>query len=474
MTDSHPHSSALTFHGGAVGALAPLAVFLAGASWLAVQGAPDERGFWPVLLAALVTGWIFAADRRRFAETVVHGMAQPVVLLMIAAWLLAGALAGVLAASGFVDALVWSARALDLRGGAYAAAAFVACAVVSTSTGTSFGTLLICGPLLYPAAAGAGVHPGALLGAILGGATFGDSISPISDTTIASAGTQDADIGGTVRARLKYVLPAGLAAIAAALWLGGAATPEAGGPLAAVAGNARGLPMALVPLVVVAMLLRRRHLVEALLAGLLAAVMLGLVLGLITPGQLLAVTPGSVTATSVLIDGLERGVGVSIFTLLMVGVVAAFEASGLLARVAGGAATAPTPVGAELRIVAWLTAAVVLTTHSVVAILAVGRYAAQVGSRAGIGPYRRANLLDITACTWPFLLPFFLPTILAAGTTIDGGAMPRLSPADAGRFNAYSWALVAMLACAVGFGYGRGEGPGGVPARRPDQDTGAK
>ena len=231
MTDAHPHSSALTFHGGAVGALAPLAVFLAGASWLAVRGAPDERGFWPVLLAALVTGWIFAADRRRYAETVVHGMAQPVVLLMIAAWLLAGALAGVLAASGFVDALVWSARALDLRGGAYAAAAFVACAVVSTSTGTSFGTLLICGPLLYPAAAGAGVHPGALLGAILGGATFGDSISPISDTTIASAGTQGADIGGTVRARLKYVLPAGLAAMAAALWLGGAATPEAGGPM---------------------------------------------------------------------------------------------------------------------------------------------------------------------------------------------------------------------------------------------------
>ena len=121
----------------------------------------------------------------------------------------------------------------------------------------------------------------------------------------------------------------------------------------------------------------------------------------------------------------------------------------------------------------WLTAAVVLTTHSVVAILAVGRYAAQVGSRAGIGPYRRANLLDITACTWPFLLPFFLPTILAAGTTIDGGAMPRLSPADAGRFNAYSWALVAMLACAVGFGYGRGEGRA-APGRRLDQDTGAK
>ena len=88
----------------------------------------------------------------------------------------------------------------------------------------------------------------------------------------------------------------------------------------------------------------------------------------------------------------------------------------------------------------------------------------ETGARAGIGPYRRANLLDVTACTWPFLLPFFLPTILAAGTTGDGGGMPRLSPADAGLYNAYSWALVAMLACAVGLGYGRGEGPEPAPA----------
>jgi Na+/H+ antiporter NhaC len=399
-------------------------------------------------------------------------MAQPVVLLMITAWLLAGALSSVLAASGFVDALVWCARAVDVRGGAYVAAAFLACAMVSTSTGTSFGTILICGPLLYPAGAGAGVHPAALLGAILGGATFGDSISPVSDTTIASAGTQGADVGGTVRARLKYVLPAGAVAVVAALALGGAAGVDA--PIAvAGSGDPRGLPMALVPMAVVAMLLRRRHLVEALLGGLLAAVVLALSLGLIAPAQLLRVDAGSVSASSVLIDGLERGVGVSVFTLLMVGLVAAVDASRLLGGLAARHGTAPAPAGAEWRIVAALTAAVVLTTHSVVAILAVGPYAAQVGGRAGIGPYRRANLLDLTACTWPFLLPFFLPTILAAGTTAQGGAMPRLSPAEAGLYNAYSWALVAMLVWAVGFGYGRREGPAAADAVAV-QETGAK
>jgi Na+/H+ antiporter NhaC len=233
--------------------------------------------------------------------------------------------------------------------------------------------------------------------------------------------------------------------------------------------------MALVPIAVIGMLLAKRHLVEALLGGLLAAVALALALGLLEPAQLLRVEPGSVTASSVLIDGLERGVGVSIFTLLMVGLVAALDARRLLADLADRRGAAPGPAGAELRIVAWLTAAVVLTTHSVVAILAVGPYAAQVGGRAGVGPYRRANLLDLTACTWPFLLPFFLPTILAAGTTGEAGTMPRLSPADAGLHNAYSWALVAMLVWAVGFGYGRGEGPDVASgADVTSQEAGAK
>ena len=81
------------------------------------------------------------------AETLLQGMAAPVVMLMVVAWLLSGALSSLLAATGFVDALVWAARALDLRGGLYAGAAFVVCALVSTSTGTSFGTLLIADPL---------------------------------------------------------------------------------------------------------------------------------------------------------------------------------------------------------------------------------------------------------------------------------------------------------------------------------------
>jgi Na+/H+ antiporter NhaC len=464
------HRPPLDFIGGTAGAIAPLGVFLAGVTWLAVQGAPDERGFWPILLAALIMGLLLARDRRRYADTLVSGMARPLVMLMILAWLLAGVLSSLLSASGFVDALVWIAGTLDLRGGAYAAAAFLVCAAIATSTGTSFGTIIVCGPLLYAAGAGAGAHPAVLMGAILGGATFGDSISPISDTTIASAGTQGADIAGTVRARLKYVLPAAAVALAAAVTLGAADAGGSTGMANPPAGSAGGLPMALVPLLIVALLLARRHLVEALLAGILAAVVIALPLGLLRADELLRVEAGSFAARSLVIDGLERGVGVSVFTLLLVALVAALDASGVISKATAIGGRARSARGAEWRIVALLSAAVVLTTHSVVAILAVGPYAAALGGQAGLSAYRRANLLDLTACTWPFLLPFFLPTILAASASGSGAVtgMPRVSAFDAGVHNVYSWALLVMLLAAVGLGYGRAERAAGAA-----YDTGA-
>jgi Na+/H+ antiporter NhaC len=450
----------LGMRGGTVGALAPFAVFLAGVGWLALSGAPDERGFWPILLAALALGLALAQDRRRYADAAIAGMAQPLVMVMVFAWLLAGVLSALLSAAGFVQALVWLTTQLGLAGGAYVMAAFLAAAVVSTSTGTSFGTILICGPLLYPVAAGVGADPMVLAGAILAGATFGDSISPISDTTIASSGTQQVDIGGTVHARLKYVLPAGAVAAVVYLVIGRATTGGLTAEGMAATGSPSGLPMIVVPLAIIAMLLAKRHLIEALLFGIVFAAATGLLLGLIAPGQLLRVEAGSYAAKSLIIDGLERGVGVSVFTLLLVGLVAGLEASGTLARLVGGASAASAPPArAEARIVGTVMAAALLTTHSVVAILTVGDYARRTGQAAGLGGYRRANLLDLAVCTWPFLLPYFLPTILMSGATASGAdaGLPRISALDVGLWNVYSWALLVMIAVAVVGGFGRRE-----------------
>ena len=64
---------------------------------------------------------------------------------------------------------------------------------------------------------------------------------------------------------------------------------------------------------------------------------------------------------------------------------------------------------------------------------------------AGVGAYRRANILDVAVCTYPFLLPFFIPTILAASMTAGLMDAPRVSPWDAGLHNVHSWGLLAVL-----------------------------
>lgn len=447
----------LEFRGGTAGALAPFLLFLAGVAWLGLSGAPDERGFWPVLMAALALGLLLVRDRAAFADAVISGMSRRIVMIMVLAWMLAGILGTVLAATGLVDSLVWLARTAGVSGGGFAAAAFLICAVVSTATGTSLGTILVCAPLLYPAGGTLGAEPVILIGAILGGATFGDNVSPVSDTTIASAMTQEAEMGRVVRSRMRFALPAAAVALLGAVTFGaGAASTPAAGGLADVSPAA--LPMLAVPVLVIALLLRRRQLLEGLLFGVVAAVVLGLALGLLEPAQLLFIDADAFGARGLIVAGIDRAVGVSVFTLLLMGLVGTLEASQLISRLLDAAGRRlSSQRGAELGIFAAVSAAVLLTTHSVVAILVTGDFARSVGERFGIDRYRRSNLLDVTVCTYPFLLPYFIPTILIASTTqgAEVFGMPRLSAFSAGMWNVYSWGLLAVLVGAIITGWGR-------------------
>ncbi|MCA1586956.1 MAG: hypothetical protein LC791_20025 [Acidobacteria bacterium] len=193
--------------------------------------------------------------------------------------------------------------------------------------------------------------------------------------------------------------------------------------------------------------------------------MTGLGSGLLTWRQVVYIDAANFTAKGLVIDGLTRGLGISVFTILLIGLVSTLKATGLVERLAGAdRASVSGAQGAELRIFSAVSMAVLLTTHSVVAILTVGELANRLGRLAGLSAYRRANLLDVTVCTYPFLLPYFIPPILASSATSSGEAfgMPRVSPFEAGMYNVYSWALLAIVVVAMLTGYGRTEGGSGT------------
>jgi len=458
--DPHPISAErLRFFGGTAGLLSPLAVFISGVAYLGLSGAPDERGFWPVLLAALATGLVLCRDREAYSEAVIAGMSQRLVLLMVMAWILAGVLGALVGASGFVEALVSLSGRLGVGGGAYVGVAFLICVAVSTAIGTSLGTVILCAPLLYPPGGTLGADPVILIGAILGGATFGDNVSPVSDTTIASSGTQDADMGGVVKSRMKYAIPAGLVALLAFTSLGSVQTALVGPEI----GKEDLLPlvMAFGPGVSLFLLLRKRHLVEGLMFGILATVAIGAVTGLIAPTELLFLDRDNFIARGLLLDGMERAIGVSIFTILLMGVTGGLEAGGIMDRLHERLRTStPSAKMAEWWSFGAVSVAVLLTSHPVVAILGVGDFVKDTGKAAGVSAFRRANILDITVCTFPFIIPFFIPTILTSSMTSSGAefGMPRVSPLQVGLFNFHSWALLVVLLIALTTGFGRSEG----------------
>ncbi len=447
----------LRYWGGAVGASLPFGLFLLGVMALGLSGAPVETGFWPVLLAALTLGLLLARDRKAYSEAILAGMSRPLVMVMVMAWLLAGVLGTLLAESGLVESLVWLGEATGVSGGGYVVSAFLISCLVSTATGTSLGTILVCAPMLYPGGSGMEADPAMLMGAIIGGATFGDNVSPVSDTTIASAATQGADMGGVVRSRMRYALPAAAVALLVfGIWGGGGAGSR--GPVGGVETGPHGLVMLAVPALVIFLLVRRRHLVEGLMVGILAGVVLGLVTGQFRWSELFFLDQAAYSASGLILTGMQRGVGVSIFTILLMGLVAGLEGAGLVERMVRAATRGATsPARAEWRIFATVSAAVILTTHAAVAILSVGELTREVGEEFGLSAYRRANLLDVTVCTYPFLLPFFIPTILAASTTagLDAFGVPRLSALTIGLHNVHSWALLLVILLAMATGWGR-------------------
>ena len=135
------YNQLLEFHGGFLGALAPFIIFIIGVVVIALSGAPDEKGFWPILILAIGTGLILAKDRTAFSEIIISGMSQKIVMIMIMAWMLASIIGILMTLTGFVEALIWISDQLNLNDVGFVIATFIMCCIVSLSTGSSFATI---------------------------------------------------------------------------------------------------------------------------------------------------------------------------------------------------------------------------------------------------------------------------------------------------------------------------------------------
>lgn len=90
---------------------------------------------------------------------------------------------------------------------------FVASAIISFSTGSSWGTFSIMMTIAIPAAVALNAPMQLAIAAVLSGGLFGDHCSPISDTTILSATGAKCDLLAHVKTQLPYAIMVGCVTI---------------------------------------------------------------------------------------------------------------------------------------------------------------------------------------------------------------------------------------------------------------------
>ena len=424
-------------------ALTPLLLFLAlffGAGlYFTVQGV--AMGFYqlraPVaILPALALGaWIAHRKGLRAGDILLRGMGDPNIVLMCLIFLLAGAFAHVSRSIGAVDAVV----ALGI--GALPASLllpglFLLAGLISLAIGTSMGTIAAVVPIALGTADAAGLDSALVLGAVVGGAMFGDNLSVISDTTIAATRSQGAAMRDKFRENFMIALPAALLTIVVLAVLGDSAP---------VTGDGTASPWLALPYLLVLVLA---------LAGIDVLVVLGL--GLVLAGGFGLFLGNDYDLVQYAGDiwiGFEGMIEILLLSLLIGGLGALMKAAGgldwlamVIARFARGHRGRRT---GEFSIAALSASADVFTANNTVAILVGGSVARDIAARHDISPRRSASLLDIFACVPQGLLPYGAQILLAA-------SLASVSPlAIAGKVY-YCWILAVVAIAFIAWPRGSG------------------
>lgn len=413
-------------------ALTPLLLFLAlffGAGlYYTEQG--DAMGFYrlhaPVaILPAIALGlWIAHRAGIKAMDTLLQGIGDSNIVLMCLIFLLAGAFAMVTKQIGAVDAVVALGvgalpPALILPG------LFLVAGFLSLAVGTSMGTIAAVTPIALGVSDAAGIDRALVVGAVIGGATFGDNLSVISDTAIAAARTQGCTVREKFRENIKIALPAAVLTLVLLAVVGDASPVETAEPTSAW--------LVLPYVLVLALAISGLDVLVVLTIGLVVAGLFGVFFG---PQDY-----GLPTFADDIYAGFEGVVEITLLALFIGGLGALMKASGGLhwlaaqiSRLARGNTGRRT---GEWCIAALASLTDVFTANNTVAILISGGVARDIAERHDVPPARAASVLDIFVCIVQSLLPYGAQILLAA-------SLAGLSPlALMGKVH-YCWLLAGV------------------------------
>ena len=392
-------------------ALSPLLVFLL--VYVLSSLFVGDFGRVPVSSAFLIAAiWAIATTPGKLRERIncfSKGAGDRNILLMIWIFVLAGAFAGSAKDIGAIDATVAATLHL-VPSKLIFCGLFLASCFISMSIGTSVGTIVALVPLATEMAANCGVSEPYMAAIIVGGAFFGDNLSFISDTTIASTRIMKCEMRDKFRMNIRIILPAVLVVAAIYIWQGWNAQ------LTGV-GNMDDWYKVFPYLLVIVMAMSGIDVSIVLLTGIIANAVMGFCCGSFLPQELGA---SAALAWTGWLASLGRGIATMsdliIVTLLAGGLMELIRANGgldfiidrLTRHIKGER-------GAQFSIAALVCIADICTANNTIAIISTGSIAKEISDRFGLDPRKTASILDTFSCLIQGIIPYGAQLLIAAG-----------------------------------------------------------
>lgn len=456
----------LRFRGGWAMSFVPVAVFLFFCVlFFVVLQAFDMAALAMGGFLALLTGALFARHYSRYWDAVMRGIGSPTSVAIIVILLVIGMFAELVKVTDVSDGFVWLAHQLGVGAGWFVFFTFLTVCAVAMATGSSIGSMFTAFPIFFPAGVALGADPALLAGAILSGAVFGDNLAPISDTTIISAATQRfrrtgavADIGGVVRARAKYALPAAAVSAVAFLLLGSVGADGTASTVLPEDAAPDGLIMLAPVAVMLAVAFVTRNIFKAATVGLVLGTITALATGLLTVDGVIGVSDGA--PTGFLTDGLTYMFGTVALVTAVFGIVGVLTEAGVLDRATGWlvrsrAGTSARGTEASIAAGSVGTAALFGGVTSA-SMLAFGPITDELGARRGLHPYRRANVMDCFTMGVGGIVPFLSAYLFIASSLTAGyDEVAQVGVPVLFLHTVYPLALTVVLVLAVVTGWGR-------------------
>jgi len=388
------------------------------------------------VLCGVVVAFITTKEPMNKRFTIfMNGCGNEDILTMCCIYLFAGGFAVVAKAMGGVDAT--ANLGLSIIPAQYMTAGiFVISAFLGISTGTSMGTIGAIGPIAIATADKAGLNLALVLGAVVGGAIFGDNLSVISDTTIAATRTQGVEMRDKFRVNFLIALPAAIVTFVLLLIFG---KPETVVALDSLDYNF----IKVIPYITVLVLA---------LAGLNVFITLGI--GTILAG-IVGLSYGSFDIIGFAANtytGYTGMIEIFIGSLWMGGLSAMVTHNGginwMLNKIQG---FIKTKRSAEIGIAALSSVADCATANNTVAIIVSGPIAKNICENYKVDPRKSASLLDIWSCVFQGIMPYAAQVILAC--SLSGG---RVSPIGLVPYSWYEMALAVFAAISMFVPYAEG------------------